>query len=76
MRRGFSELGVRMKLEELEEAVDELDGVVGWLTLYGNYVAVRRIPHGEALDSTYMDGYKMVEDELEHFLEEQTKSYA
>ena len=72
LEKGFSELGVRMKIEELEEAVDELDGVVGWLTLYGNYVAVRRIPHREALDSTYMDGYKIVEDELEHFLEGRT----
>ena len=70
LEKGFSELGVRMKIEEL-------DGVVGRrLALYGNYVAARRIPHRKALDSTYMDGCKIVEDELEHFLEGRNKQGA
>jgi AAA+ ATPase superfamily predicted ATPase len=34
LRRGFEEAGVRAP--ELEEVVDCLDGLIGWLTLYGH----------------------------------------
>jgi len=35
LRRGLSEAGMRPPERELEEAVDLLDGIIGWLTYYG-----------------------------------------
>jgi AAA+ ATPase superfamily predicted ATPase len=32
----------------IEEAVERLDGIPGWLTLYGNNVAVQRLSHARA----------------------------
>jgi len=33
--KGFKELNMNMPLSELEEAVNTLDGIIGWLTYYG-----------------------------------------
>lgn len=35
LRRGFTELGINVNVGELDEVYDKLDGIVGWLTLYG-----------------------------------------
>jgi len=54
---------------EIAAAVDKLDGIAGWLTLFGYNLAVRRIGYKEALDETVSEGAKIVRGELEHFLE-------
>jgi len=53
----------------INETVERLDGIPGWLTLYGNNITVRRLPHQEALEETISEGIKIVEDELNHFLD-------
>ena len=35
LERDFSELGIRVPRSIIETAVEELDGVIGWLTLFG-----------------------------------------
>ncbi len=52
----------------IDEAIDRLDGVPGWLTLYGNKVGVEGLEHKEALKSVIKEGMKIVDSELEHFL--------
>ena len=69
LRKGFEEYHVTIGEDLLAEAVERLDGVPGWLTLYGNNVAVRKLPHHEALEETVSEGAKIVKGELEHFLE-------
>jgi len=41
LEAGFAEAGLRVPRERLEELVDALDGVLGWLALYG-YEAVKK----------------------------------
>lgn len=36
LERGFDEIGVRVNKEVLEEAYEKFDGIVGWLTFFGN----------------------------------------
>jgi len=69
LRKGFEEYHVTIKENLLAEAAERLDGIPGWLTLYGNNVAVRKLPHHEALEETVSEGVKIVKGELEHFLE-------
>ncbi|MEM0365311.1 MAG: ATP-binding protein [Candidatus Nitrosocaldus sp.] len=69
LRHGFNEYKRSIRDREVNEAVDRLDGIPGWLTLYGNNVAVRGMPHGRALEETIAEGTKIVKDELEHFLQ-------
>jgi len=69
LETGFAESNVDVESWMIDEAVEKLDGVPGWLTLYGNNVVVREMPHHEALEETVSEGVKIVKGELEHFLE-------
>ena len=76
LRRGFAELGTAVRDFELEEVVDTFDGIVGWLTYYGYYRAVRGLPHREALSKVFDDGSKLVLSELEKVIAPSKKRYA
>lgn len=73
LRKGFEEQKLTLKDEIINEVVERLDGIPGWLTLYGNNLAVRKLPHQKALEETISEGIKIVKDELEHFLEGRDK---
>lgn len=66
---GFKE---HKKLEvsnkEIEEAVERLNGYVGWLTHYGNFRSIRKLSHEEALRETVEEGSKILLLELNHFM--------
>lgn len=69
LRKGFLECHEAISEEKIEEAVEKLDGIPGWLTLYGNNVAIRKLPHKKAMEETMSEGMKITKDELEHFLQ-------
>ncbi|WP_243665769.1 hypothetical protein [Vulcanisaeta sp. JCM 16159] len=64
LRRGFSEVGVEVDDGELNEVVDRLDGVIGWLTYYG----YSRSVGGRDLTSIFNDAINLAREELENFL--------
>lgn len=74
LQRGFlkldswSILKLIFKEAEIEEAIEKLNGYVGWLTYYGNFRCVRKLSHEEALNETIREGCKVLIDELSHFL--------
>jgi AAA+ ATPase superfamily predicted ATPase len=69
LKKGFEEYHAMVRENLINEAVERLDGIPGWLTLYGNNVTVRKLSHDKALKETISEGIKIVKDELEHFLE-------
>lgn len=69
LKKGFSEYHQPVREDWINEAIEKLNGIPGWLTLYGNNVAVRKLPHEKALKETITEGVKIVKDELEHFLQ-------
>lgn len=68
LERGFRELGISVNSSELERAVDRLDGIVGWLSMYGYLRGVRRLPEGEALNELFHRAQALVRDELSTLL--------
>ncbi len=64
--RGFEQVGMSPPMGELEEAVERLDGIVGWLTYYG-YHRMRE-GHEEALRRTVSEGASLAAREFENFL--------
>ncbi len=66
LKRGFEEAGVKVGEGEIAEAVEKLDGVVGWLTYYGYYRL--KMSHREALKRTLSEGAALTAEELKHFL--------
>jgi uncharacterized protein len=67
LEKGFLECGIEVSSNRLNNAVDCLDGIPGWLTLYGNKVCVQRLPYERALEETITEASRIVADELEHF---------
>lgn len=66
--RGAKESSVPLNPADLARALDgPLDGTPGWLTLYGNHLAVRRLSPESALKETIREGKKVAESELAHF---------
>lgn len=73
LKKGFEEYNLTLEDEIIDETVERLDGLPGWLTLYGNNIAVRKLSHQTALEETISEGMKIVRVELEHFLEGRDK---
>lgn len=67
LRRGLDEAGVKYGTHEIEEAVNALDGIAGWLTIYGRYRRAGR-DHGESLESTLKEAQAIVADELNRLI--------
>jgi AAA+ ATPase superfamily predicted ATPase len=68
LRRGFEEAGVAFN--RYDEVISRIDGIIGWLTLFGNYHAIRGLGFEDALRMTMEEGGKIMLSELEHFLED------
>ncbi len=64
---GFREIGMEVG-REIEDVLEKLGGVPGWLTLYGNKRALEGLSHRDALESTLREAEKIVMEELRHFL--------
>ncbi len=70
LERGLREFRLRLPRAALEQVVERsLDGLPGWLTLFGNQVAVQRLEVAAAERSTVAEGKKVVRGELVHFFE-------
>lgn len=64
LERGFAEVGVEVDRGEVERAVEELDGIIGWLTYYGYLRAGGR---GD-LERVVEEAVELARSELENFL--------
>jgi AAA+ ATPase superfamily predicted ATPase len=66
LKKGFEQLGLKPSEEELDAAVDELDGLIGWLTLYGYEKGVKK--SADALEKTSRNAARIAASELVRFL--------
>ncbi|MCD6227815.1 ATP-binding protein [Candidatus Micrarchaeota archaeon] len=66
LKLGFIELHMNVPDEELLNTVESLDGIIGWLTLYGHYR--RKISHKKALTRVLKEAEKITHNEIERFL--------
>jgi AAA+ ATPase superfamily predicted ATPase len=77
LRKGFKEYKAKLypREGELSDKIENhLDGIPGWLTLYGNSIAVRHQSPEKALKTTIDEGKNVVKNELQHFLEGREKT--
>ncbi|MCD6488342.1 MAG: ATP-binding protein [Desulfurococcales archaeon] len=75
LRQGFRELGLQPDMDELGEAVEAFNGLVGWLTYYGYYRVIRKLSHKEALNKVFEEGSKLVLEELIKVIAPSKKRY-
>jgi AAA+ ATPase superfamily predicted ATPase len=69
LKKGFHECRTPASDVLIDNAVERLDGIPGWLTLYGNKVCVQRLKNEDALKETITEASRIVNDELEHFFQ-------
>jgi AAA+ ATPase superfamily predicted ATPase len=70
LERGFKEYALPTDREAIGSVVDRsLDGIPGWLTLYGNNVAVGGMTPEAAERATVREAKRVARGELAHFLE-------
>jgi uncharacterized protein len=70
LEAGLREYGLSIPRRQLEDLRDRsLDGVPGWLTLFGNHVAVEHLDLNEAEAATTAQGRKVARAEFVHFAE-------
>ncbi|OAA31954.1 hypothetical protein AT15_03780 [Kosmotoga arenicorallina S304] len=70
LRKGFEELAIDVSEKSLERVVDELDGIVGYLSIYG-YIYYKEDPVN-ALEKTKELAKKLVEKELSALINRST----
>jgi uncharacterized protein len=69
LTRGAKEAAISISPDQIELALNgPLDGTPGWLTLYGNHLAVQRLPPERALADTVREGKKAAEADIARFL--------
>jgi len=73
--KGFKELNIEPNINDIEDTTNTLDGITGWLTYYGYYRTIRKLPHKEAINKVFEEGYKIVSNELEKIINPSKKRY-
>lgn len=73
LREGGRKLDHPLKEEEILEAIQQLDGIIGWLTKYGWYRL--RLPHKTALQKTREEGGHVAREEFIRFAARSEKIY-
>lgn len=75
LKIGFEQLDLKIKNEELENVIVELDGLIGWLTLYGYEKGIKKSE--DALTKTSQSAARIAASELVHFFKKvkNTKLY-
>ncbi len=67
LKEGFSQLKKSLSLGEIKEVLEQLDGIIGWATLYG-WLRSQNIAHKSALLKVTEEGSKLAKKELDNFL--------
>ncbi|ADT85064.1 AAA family ATPase [Thermococcus barophilus] len=66
LMKGFHETGMDVPDEEIRDAVEVLDGIVGWLREYG-WLRYRGRSHGTAIDEVFQRAKSDIIDELSRY---------
>ncbi len=74
LRRGFEEVGIESDEKEIEEAFERLEGIAGWLTMYGYLRGVRKLSHIHAMDELFNMAEKLIQENLS-FLIQNSRRY-
>ncbi|CAB50423.1 AAA family ATPase [Pyrococcus abyssi] len=64
LEKGFEEMRFKVSELEIEKAVEELDGIVGWLTLYGYIRVTRKVKHEDAMEEILREARLILSTEL------------
>jgi len=67
LRMGFEQAKANVPDQDMENAIDTVDGLIGWLNYYGHYRL--KYTHGKAIDTLKKDAAEITSGEIKRFLE-------
>ena len=70
---GFKQLNMKVKEEEIKEAENKLDGLIGWLTIYGYERGIAN--SRDALEKVEKIAVSLVGEELKNFLKNKKNKF-
>jgi len=68
LMEGFRQMNRKISFEETREVIENLDGIIGWITYYG-WFRRQRLSHERSIEKVKEEGYAIVKKELEGFLQ-------
>jgi AAA+ ATPase superfamily predicted ATPase len=68
LKEGFKQIGITPDARLLEEAVERVDGIIGWLTYLGVQAKYAGKLDAQTLESAVEKGARLSAQEVEHFL--------
>jgi hypothetical protein len=68
LKNGFSQINKKIEFEEIMEIIENLDGIIGWITHYG-WFRSKGFSHKKALEKVKEEGSALTKKELETFLQ-------
>ncbi len=72
LKEGFAQLKKGLSLGEIKEVLEQLDGIIGWTTLYG-WLRSQNMAHKSALLKVTEEGSKLAKKELDNFLHKRNR---
>ncbi len=69
LEKGFNEYDMHPSRDVLEEVVEKLGGIPGWLTMYGYHAVINREYNGQLLERILEEASRIVLKEYKNFLE-------
>ncbi len=67
LQKGFIEIHKEISFEETRKVIEHLDGIIGWLALYG-WLRHQDVSHQRAIEKVKEEGKETVKRELDNFL--------
>ena len=67
LTKGFEQLGIKPQMDVIEEAVNRLNGVIGWITYFGILSSEHCLTR-ETIDLTLEEGSRLALEEVNNFL--------
>jgi len=68
LEEGFKQVNKKIKFEEMREVIENLNGIIGWVTYYG-WFRYKGLSHEKALERVKEEGKGIIKEEIEHFLQ-------
>ena len=67
LQKGFFQIDKTIIINQAEQVVDKLNGIVGWLTMFRRFIS-KGYKHDKAIDAVLNQGSLLVKKEFEAFL--------
>ncbi len=72
---GFKKSGVKATEAEIEDAVESIGGIVGWLAYYGYYRCALGLDHKEAVAKVFEEGSRILANEVGRLIARSRRRY-